>query len=216
MTVRERRRRLLAAAAEVISRDGIASTTTRAITDEAGMPRGTFHYCFESKNQLLGELVKSHVRDMVQAAVNDWDDDRPLTENLTAGLNAFLSVGSSHPQKELISYDLTLYALRSDDPTMATTQYEDYDRQGAVYLEIVADRAGIDWTAPISVLARMFTSMIDGAMLHWLTDRDLAATRASIEAFASALAGLAQPRRRGRRSGTGRRKETGDGSPAGV
>ncbi len=203
MTVGERRRRLLIAAAEVIGRDGIANATTRAITDEAGMPRGTFHYCFESKDQLLGELVKSHVKDMVQAAVDDWDDTRSLVENLTAGLNAFLSVGSAHPREQLISYDLALYALRSDDPGAAATQYADYNRQSTEYLEFVAERAGIDWGTPIPVLARMFVTVIDGSMLHWLADGDLDTTREAIDAFAGALAGMAKVRRGRRRKVAG-------------
>ncbi|MGW6456581.1 TetR/AcrR family transcriptional regulator [Streptomyces sp. NPDC055078] len=193
MTLAERRRLLLAAAAKVIGQDGIANTTTRAITDEAGMPRGTFHYCFDSKDHLLAELMKSHVKDMVDTAVADWDDSRPLIENLTAGLNAFLSVGSAHPQEELIGYDLVLYALRSADPAMAATEYQDYDRQARVYLEFVAERAGITWETPMQPLARMFSSMIDGSMLHWLADGDIDSTRASIDAFARALASLARP-----------------------
>src|SRR5882762_5619620 len=88
LAVAERRRMLIAAAARVMARDGIAQTTTRAITAEAGMPRGSFHYCFRSKDELLRELATTVVGDMVQAAREVWATDRPIEENLKAGLRA--------------------------------------------------------------------------------------------------------------------------------
>ena len=57
MSADARRAELLQAALRVMSRDGIAAGTTRAIVAEAGMPLATFHYCFRSRNELLRELI---------------------------------------------------------------------------------------------------------------------------------------------------------------
>lgn len=192
LSASERRERLLDAAAIVIARDGIANTTTRAITDEAAMPRGMFHYCFASKDELLGQLIQRHVTDMVDAATAEWQPDKTLAENLSAGMHAILNAGTAHPNEELISYELLIYALRSGPPGLAGAQYRDYDRQAVDYLEFVADKAGISWTVPLPTLARMFVTFIDGSMLHWLADQHLEATRAAIDSFAALLTGLAQ------------------------
>lgn len=193
LSVTERRTRLLDAAAQVVFRNGVADTTTRAITTEAGMPRGTFHYCFQSKDELLEELVKRHVKDMVEAACTAWHDEKALGENLRAGLQAVLGVGVVNPQEELITYEFTIYALRNDSPATAEGQYADYDRQAAEYLAFVGQRAGVSWSLPMPTLARMFAAFVDGSMLHWLADQNLEATVASLEGFADLLAGLAHP-----------------------
>src|SRR5687767_6056215 len=57
MSADARRAELLQAALRVMSRDGVAAGTTRAIVAEAGMPLATFHYCFRSRNELLRELI---------------------------------------------------------------------------------------------------------------------------------------------------------------
>lgn len=193
LTVTERRERLLDAATRVAVRDGIADTTTRAITTEAGMPRGTFHYCFQSKDELLEELVKRRVKDMVEAACASWQDDKSLAENLRAGLQAILGVGKADPNEELLAYELTVYALRAESPAMAERQYADYSAQAADYLSFAADRAGIRWALPLPTLARMLATIVDGSMLYWLADQDSQATLVSLDGFGEVLASLAQP-----------------------
>jgi AcrR family transcriptional regulator len=198
LSANERRQRLLDAAARVIARDGIANTTTRAITDEADMPRGMFHYCFDSKDELLGQLIQRHVTDMVEAATAEWRPDKPLAENLSAGMNAILNTGTTHPNEELISYELLIYALRSGLPGIAADQYRDYSRQAADYLQFVAKKASIRWALPLETLARMLATFVDGSMLHWLADQELDATRAAIDGFAASLTALAEPVRKTR------------------
>ncbi|WP_327320490.1 TetR family transcriptional regulator [Streptomyces sp. NBC_01235] len=46
MALKERREELIAAAIRVVTREGVARTTTRSIVREAGMTLGVFHYCF--------------------------------------------------------------------------------------------------------------------------------------------------------------------------
>ncbi|AHH20006.1 transcriptional regulator, TetR family [Nocardia nova SH22a] len=193
LTVQQRREQLLEAAARVIARDGLADTTTRAITDEAGMARGSFHYCFESKDQLLEHLVRKHVKDMVAIACAAWDDRAALADNLSEGMKAILQFGGANKSEEIFTYELIVYALRSStSSTSARLQYEDYRVQAQAYLDFVAERAGLEWVVPAQTLARMFATFIDGSMLCWLADEDLAAADAALEGFAGMLAGTSR------------------------
>lgn len=194
MSVQQRSELLLDAALTVIARDGIAHATTRAITDEAGMRRGSFHYCFESKDELFQALVTRHIGDMVNTAEATWDPNRTLAENLLAGISAFVSFGRAHPQEELLSYELTNYAMRSKTPEGAVTQYNGYDSQTSRYLNFVAEQANVEWSIPTPVLARMLTTMVNGSLLHWLVDRNDEATDLSIAGFSGMLATVAQVR----------------------
>lgn len=57
MAALERRERLVQAALRVIARDGVAAPTTRAIVAEADMPPASFHYVFQSRDELIAELI---------------------------------------------------------------------------------------------------------------------------------------------------------------
>jgi AcrR family transcriptional regulator len=183
---------LVTAAARVMARDGIAQTTTRAITAEAGMPRGSFHYCFRSKDELLQELIRVVVGDMVHAAEAAHFDDRSLAENLQAGLRAMWESVIKHPDEQLVTYELTTYALRDETrPHLARWQYENYYGQAINYLTFVARSEGIEWSLPMPVVARLLVTMVDGLSLNWLADRDSEAALGVIDAVATQLANLA-------------------------
>jgi AcrR family transcriptional regulator len=195
LTVDERRERLLEAAARVIARDGLAEATTRAITDEAGMPRGTFHYCFDSKEQLLGQLVQKHVKDMGAMAAAVWDASASIATNLAEGMKAALQFGGANKSEEIFTYELIIFALRStSSSSSARLQYDDYRVQAQSYLEFVAEQVGIEWTLPLPTLARMFVTFVDGSMLYWLADEDLDAAHAALEGFGEMLASATRPR----------------------
>src|SRR5438309_2141167 len=183
---------LVTAAARVIARDGIAQTTTRAIAAEAGMPRGSFHYCFRSKDELLQELVRVVIGDMVQAAEAAHVEGRSLVENLQAGLRAMWESVIEHPDEQLVTYELTTYALRDETTAhLARWQYENYYRQAIEYLTFVAQSGAIEWSLPMPVLARLLVTVVDGLSLNWLADRDSEAALGVIDALATQLAGLA-------------------------
>lgn len=194
LAVAERRRMLLAAAVRVMAWDGIAQTTTRAITEEAGMPRGSFHYCFRSKDELLRELITVVVGDMVQAARDAPGERSDLLQRLRTGLRALWGSVTEHPDEQLVLYELTTYALR--DPAtveLARWQYESYYGQATEYLTFVAEQEGIGWSLPMPTLARLLVTVIDGLSLNWLPDRDSAAALGVLDAFAAHLATLAAP-----------------------
>jgi AcrR family transcriptional regulator len=192
LAVAERRRLLIAAAARVMAREGIAHTTTRAITEEAGMPRGTFHYCFRSKDELLRELITVVVADMAGAARDAPSPSDDLPQSLQAGLRALWRTVTEHPDEQLVLYELTTYALR--DPAtakLAEWQYETYYQHATDYLNFLARQADISWSLPMPTLARLFVTVIDGLTLNWLPNRDTTAALDVLDAFAGHLASLA-------------------------
>lgn len=55
------RKRLIAAARQVILTDGIAAATVRAVSEAAGFSQGAFYSNFASKEHLLAEVMAAHV-----------------------------------------------------------------------------------------------------------------------------------------------------------
>jgi len=196
LAVADRRALLLAAASRVIARDGIAELTTRAIAAEAGMPQGAFHYCFRSKDELLAELIRATVDDLVARSSADPAVTGDPEETIRVGLRALWEGIVEPADKQLALYELTLYALRNADlAELPESQYRGYVLAATRFLDTVATHARITWTTPVPVLARLLVSVVDGLGLNWLADRDRAAAHAVLDAFAHQLAVSAVPAR---------------------
>ncbi|UNU75480.1 TetR/AcrR family transcriptional regulator [Corynebacterium pseudodiphtheriticum] len=57
----QRRRELTAVAHTVMDRDGAFGLTTRAVAKEAGVPHGSVHYAFHSKDELIRAVVRDDI-----------------------------------------------------------------------------------------------------------------------------------------------------------
>ncbi|MEU9096178.1 TetR/AcrR family transcriptional regulator [Streptomyces sp. NPDC048361] len=60
----ERRRELLATAAEVFASQGYNATTVRRIADEAGLLAGSLYYHFDSKESMLDEILSTFLNEL--------------------------------------------------------------------------------------------------------------------------------------------------------
>src|SRR5690349_5835993 len=68
-TTSARREQIVAIAAAVFARKGVANATVRDIADEAGILSGSLYHHFESKDQIIEEVMRPALiqrRDMVQ------------------------------------------------------------------------------------------------------------------------------------------------------
>jgi hypothetical protein len=98
---------------------------------------------------------------MVQAAREARIDGM----NASDSLRALWESAIEHRHEQLVTYELTTYALR--DPStaqLAQWQYESYYQQATDYLAFVADQTGVEWTVPMRTLARLLVTVIDGSV----------------------------------------------------
>src|SRR6476619_1305984 len=84
----ERRGQLVAAARAVLSRDGVAGATLRAVAAEAKVPLGTLHYIFPSKELLIIAVIQD-VTDEVSAVVRAAETDAGLEHAIRHGLDTY-------------------------------------------------------------------------------------------------------------------------------
>lgn len=195
MAASDRRAELLEAAIRVMTRDGVAKATTRAIVNEAGMPLGVFHYCFDSRAQLL-ELVTETLTERYVAEVRGlYAPHKEIRDSILDSMHAFWKGFEANPREHQISYELTQYALRNPGfENVAKRQYEIFLSAHASLLELAADNAGIEWTEPVPVLVRYVHSTIDGLVMTWLVDRNSHDSQAALELLADHLLQHARPR----------------------
>ena len=81
--------KLLRATFELVAEKGVGATSTRAITDRAGLSRGLLHYHFQTKQKLLTRLLEilfeNYTHNMEMVAASDLAPDEKLKEVLDLG-----------------------------------------------------------------------------------------------------------------------------------
>ncbi len=181
----ERRALLLDAAWRVLLDHGVGGATTRAICAEAGMPQGAFHYCFDSRNELLTELAADLLPRELSAAAAAVGRGGSLVDTVHRALLAYWELVEREPQVHQVIYEITAMSLREPalaDP--ARVRYAAYPRAVTGVLEEIATVRGIAWDRPVDVLARQVVALLDGLTLQFLIDGDAAGARAALRACA--------------------------------
>jgi AcrR family transcriptional regulator len=175
MSAEDRRDRLVEAAIRVMTRDGVARATTRAIASEAGMPLGVFHYAFHSKQELVSrvtETIAKQSKAEIDAAIFAGGQ-QDLYQLILAGLTAYFDHVVAHPHEHLVTYELTTAALRDPElEDVARRQYDYYLKENEQLLVAAAELFGFEFTEPVAVVTRYTLSVVDGLALNWLARGD--------------------------------------------
>jgi AcrR family transcriptional regulator len=183
-----RRAELLDAAVRVMAVTGVAGASTRAITAEAGLAHGAFHYCFGVREELLGALLRQEVESVVAQleAVED-PAGAPLGEVVAATLRAELDRVRREPDRQRVLLDLAATVQRI--PALADLPAWEHGR----YVEETRRRfaaAGLD-DARAGRCAALVVAGMQGIVAAWLARRDDAADRAAEQAVADLSRALA-------------------------
>ena len=197
MSGAERRDKLVDAAIAVMTREGVARATTRAVAAEAEMPLGVFHYAFRSKQEMLAMVIERIARqskaDIDAAVLSEASPD--LLSLVRAGLGAYFEHVVSFPEEHLVTYELTTTALRDRElEEVAHRQYDYYLQQNEALLLAVADLLGLEYVEPLPVVSRLVFSLMDGLALNWLARGDEQQARAVLDLAARILVGLVRAR----------------------
>ncbi|APH00231.1 hypothetical protein ASJ30_00705 [Janibacter indicus] len=199
MPAAERRVKLLEAAYRVMSEGGVAAGTTRAIVREAGMSLAAFHYCFDSREEMLRALIvdlsereRGSARLALAAAEAGTVTD--LAGTVRMALLGYLDHLEQRSGEELLLLELNHHALRTPAlRELATEQYRGYYDGIQQLLVGMAEQTGVRWRVGPEQVARLAVTLTDGLTTTWLADRDSAAARETIETIAEMVAGLAAP-----------------------
>ncbi len=181
----ERGRQIVSAARTVITRDGVAAATIRAVAKEAGIPLGTLQYVFPTKQQLMRAVTEGLIEDVVGVLRTTAKLDGGLEHVLGEGVRRFwadLVVGDLPSQ--LAQYELTAYSLRTEGlQDVARRQYEGYTDAVTEWLQASAGRAGEDSSVATRQFARLIIAAVDGLILQYVVNPDPDRGWADIEAL---------------------------------
>lgn len=198
----QRRDDLVQAAIRVATREGLAAATTRRIATEAGVSVGIVHYCFRSKEELLGEVVRLLALEGYAAAAGALPAEGDAEALIGAAVHAFWKLIEATPERQLLTYEVITWALRTPDVEPIARGQRDRQIDGIRQLmTLIAGSARIEWTRPVDDLARMVLNVTDGVVLSWLVDHDSDAAVRSLDAFAGQFAMYAKKSTHKRKAG---------------
>jgi len=191
--VDERRTQIIAATIRVLARDGIAGTTTRKIAAEAEVNQATLRYYFGSKDDLLFAVLQEMMnmtREIVQTGIATGGE---LREVIAESIKAFWAHVEEAPELQVMQYELTLYALRNPESAwLAKKQYDGYSALVETLLQQHFALAGKICAIPFAELARFVIGGLDGLILQFISDRDIARARRDLDHLIRAVIALAE------------------------
>lgn len=184
--IEQRRRELTETAVTVMARDGAWALTTRALAKEAGVPHGSVHYAFSSKDELMRSVLRldlTHLSDLASAQQDRLIGGRDDVVAAVADLfTAYAESVLAEPEKEIAYFELSLMAARDERLRgLAAQSHQEYRQIIVTLLDDLAERAGRRWEVDVVMVAEQAMTLMFGAALNWFELRDDALFRAVLD-----------------------------------
>ncbi|KQO81959.1 hypothetical protein ASF17_12835 [Frigoribacterium sp. Leaf263] len=187
----ERRRQLIEAAVTVMADRGVSGVTTRAVTARAGLPHGSFHYCFDSKADLFAAVLGRELRAALGAAFARPVVPLAPVERIEHGLRARLDLVMDRPGHALALAELIAFSRRDPELVdLARWEQAEYRRHVTRDVDEWSAADGLRWSVPTAQVAALLIAVADGIGTAWLADRDGESARGSVALAARAVASL--------------------------
>jgi AcrR family transcriptional regulator len=188
----ERRPQLIKAAIDLMTREGVAAGSTRAIAAELGVAQATVHYTFGTKEDLYRAVMEQLTHDLI-SQVERAAPEHARFEQTVAALAAALwqTVREQSTTHQLLT-ELSLFALRT--PRLQEALEAHYLEVTAVTTKLVteaAERAGHELAQPAEAIARFFLAAFDGLTMQHLAMPDETTEHAQLQALVSTVVALA-------------------------
>jgi AcrR family transcriptional regulator len=188
----ERRPQLIRAAIDLMTREGVAAGSTRAIAAELGVAQATVHYTFGTKEELYRAVMAQLTQDLVTQVEQAAPHDAGFEETVSTLAAALWRTVRDQPSSHQLLTELTMFALRTPHLAEALTSHVG----GAIevtarLIEEAAARTGRKLAQPADTLARFFLAGFDGLTTQRLSLPDEEAEFACLQALVSAVVALA-------------------------
>ncbi|OMC08109.1 TetR/AcrR family transcriptional regulator [Mycolicibacterium fortuitum] len=191
----ERHEQIVAAAIRVLSDVGVPGTTLRAVAAEAGIPLGTLHYVFPSKDQMLRAVIAAVIDDVVATVNGSLQLDQGLAHAMSHGVTTFWdALVEGDVGVQIMQYELAMYSARSDESGgLAQLQYDRYTALVTDFCEQAANAAGERCAVDFATLGRLALGMLDGLIIQYIASRDGQRARRDLDRAIEMLVALADP-----------------------
>lgn len=188
----ERRPQLIKAAIDLMSREGVAAGSTRAIAAELGVAQATVHYTFGTKEDLYRAVMEQVTRGLVAQVEQAVPTDASFEDTVGTLTEALWRTVLDQPEAHLLLTELSMFALRT--PPLRDALHSHYSEVLAVTTKLIseaAERAGHELAQPAGTIARFFLAGFDGLTMQHLSLPDEEAEGECLRALVSAVLAMA-------------------------
>jgi AcrR family transcriptional regulator len=191
----DRRPQLIRAAIDVMTRDGVAAASTRAIAAELGIAQATVHYVYGSKDELYRAVIEQLTDDVGEyVRMSDTSSIAPSFRSavLEFAERLWESV-LTRPDVHRLLTEIVIIALRSPGLRPAIADYQrQLDRSFEQWMRRAATRTGTVPALPIPDVSRLFGAGLDGLIVQRLSRRDDEADQRALVHLVDATVALAE------------------------
>ncbi len=186
-----------------MARDGAFGLTTRAVAKEAGVPHGSVHYAFHSKDELIRAVVRDDIDRSTAAFRRFAAPEANVPEHAASPAEqavspegilhaAFASYADNligDPWEEAAQQELALMCARDEQLRVIMQESNASYREliGSI-LDYLSTATGKTWAQPADMLAENILGALFGTAQLWLIDRDDATLYASLATLAKVYA----------------------------
>lgn len=161
------RRQVIEAAIRALARRGFVRTSVQDIADEAAMSKGAVHYHFESKDDLIAQVLELCAESMAARARTAWEAPGEPREKLRRGLRELWSLRREGNAELSVLLDLMAQSLhdgRLKKPiaSMMKAIRADVGEQ----LRRTSEASGAQPRVPLQLAPRLLLATLDGLALH--------------------------------------------------
>ncbi|MFJ8596567.1 TetR/AcrR family transcriptional regulator [Streptomyces sp. NPDC093598] len=188
----ERRPQLIKAAIDLMTREGVAAGSTRAIAAELGVAQATVHYTFGTKEDLYRAVMEQVTDNLVAQVERAAPTDASFEETVVTLAEAYWRTVIEQPEAHQLLTELNMLALRT--PHLKEALHSHYTQVLAVTAKLIsetAERTGHQLAQPAETIARFFLAGFDGLTMQHLALPDEEAERVCLRALISALLAMA-------------------------
>jgi AcrR family transcriptional regulator len=192
VTAAERRPQLIKAAIDLMTREGVAAGSTRAIAAELGVAQATVHYTFGTKEELYRAVMEQLTEGLVSQVERAAPTEGGFEESIVTLVEALWRTVLDQPESYQLLTELTMFALRTPHLSDALdNHFTGICAVTAKLIEQAADRTGHRLSRPTETTARFFLAAFDGMSMQHLSMPDEKAERACLKALVAAVLAMA-------------------------
>lgn len=193
--VEQRHEEIVTAAVRVLSDVGVPGTTLRAVAAEAGIPLGTLHYVFPTKDRLLQAVISAVIDEVVAAVRPSLQPGRGVAHALRQGMTGFWTkLVEREIGLQVMQYELAMYSVRTEGAGgLAQLQYDRYTDLVSTLCEQAARAAGERCAVDFPTLGRLALAVLDGLIVQYVASTDAARARHDLDHAVDMLVMFADP-----------------------